>query len=580
MRRLLIYLKGYVKESVIAPLFKMLEACFELFVPVVTARIIDVGIKNGDISYIWRQCAILIALGVIGLTCSLTAQYFSAKASLGFGTNLRRDLFRHINSLSYTELDVIGTPTLVTRITSDANQVQTGVNLFLRLFLRSPFIVVGAVVMAFSISVKMTVIFLITVPLIALAIFMIVKLTLPIYKRVQHILEKVVLLTRENYTGARVVRAFSREEDEKAEFIENHQDWRSTQIRAGRISALMSPLTYVLVNLAIIAILLAGGRQVNVGQLTQGEIIALINYMNQILLALVALANLIITVTRAWASAIRVNEIFEQKSTMEAPLLSEYGGSQADCEEAVCFEHVDFSYANVQTLALTDISFCAKKGQTIGIIGGTGSGKTTLVNLIPRFYDAVQGQVRVNGVPVSSYPYEKLRGRIGIVPQKSVLFSGTIRENMCWGKPDATDEEIWRALEIAQAKDFVEKKSGGLLEPVAAGGKNFSGGQRQRLCIARALVGSPEILILDDSASALDFATDAALRQAIRKETGNMTTFLVSQRAATVQGADQILVLEEGELVGIGTHQELLQECEVYREICQSQFSKEEVAGL
>lgn len=578
MKDLLKYLKGYTKESIIAPLFKMLEACFELFVPIVTARVIDIGIKNSDNPYIWKQCALLVALGIIGLICSLIAQYYAAKAAFGFGTNLRADLYRHINKLSYTELDTVGTPTLVTRITSDVNQVQTGVNLFLRLFLRSPFIVVGAVVMALSISVKMTTIFLVAVPLISLAIFLIVKLTIPIYKKVQNTLDRVVLLTRENYVGARVVRAFSRQEDEKAAFAQTNEELKGKQIKAGRISALMNPITYVLVNLAIIAILLAGGRQVDAGKLSQGEVIALINYMNQILLALIVLANLVITVTRAWASAIRVNEVFAEKSSMSAPDRGVM--EQEEVREAVVFDQVVFSYANAQAPSLSDISFRALKGQTIGIIGGTGSGKSTLVNLIPRFYDAVEGKVLINGVPVQEYSFHGLRGKIGIVPQKSVLFNGTIGENMRWGKADATDEEIWKALSIAQAKDFVEKKHYGLEEHVSTGGRNFSGGQRQRLCIARALVSAPEILILDDSASALDFATDAALRKAIKEETKGMTTFIVSQRAATVQSADQILVLDEGMMAGIGTHQELIKSCEVYREICQSQFSKEEVAGL
>lgn len=594
MKKLLKYLKGYGKQSVIAPLFKMLEACFELFVPIVTARIIDIGIKNADNPYIWRQCAVLVALGVIGLACSLTAQYFAARASMGFGTNLRKDLYAHINSLSYTELDKIGTPTLVTRITSDVNQVQTGVNLFLRLFLRSPFIVVGAVVMALSISVKMTLIFLIAVPLIALAIFVIVKLTIPIYKKVQNTLDRVVLLTRENYSGARVVRAFSRQEDEKKEFEATNETLMGIQLGAGKISALMNPITYVLVNLAIIAILLLGGREVMIGKLTQGEVIALVNYMNQILIALIALANLIITVTKAWASAIRVNEVFAETSSMaEGSYAKSMTGSiegqkcdkdadvrKADREEAsVVFENVTFTYAGSKEPSLQNVSFAVKKGQTVGVIGGTGSGKSTLVNLIPRFYDVQEGRVLVDGVPVRNYAFETLRGNIGIVPQKSVLFTGTIRDNMRWSSENATDEEIWEALEIAQAKDFVEQKSGRLDEMSYTGGRNFSGGQRQRLCIARALVGGPEILILDDSASALDFATDAALRRAIKEKTKGMTTFLVSQRVATVRYADQIIVLDDGEVAGIGTHDALLKECAVYREICQSQLSKEEVGA-
>lgn len=591
MKKLLKYLKGYGKQSIIAPLFKMLEACFELFVPIVTARIIDIGIKNADNPYIWRQCAVLVALGVIGLACSLTAQFFAARASMGFGTNLRKDLYAHINSLSYTELDKIGTPTLVTRITSDVNQVQTGVNLFLRLFLRSPFIVVGAVVMAFSISVKMTVIFLVAVPLIALAIFVIVKLTIPIYKKVQNTLDRVVLLTRENYTGARVVRAFSRQEDEKKAFADTNETLMGIQLQAGKISALMNPITYVLVNLAIIAILLAGGREVMVGSLTQGEVIALVNYMNQILIALVALANLIITVTKAWASAIRVNEVFAEKSSMEEGSYmkiekktavredAEHGNREKIEKASVIFENVTFSYAGSREPSLQNVSFTIEKGQTVGVIGGTGSGKSTLVNLIPRFYDVQEGRVLVDGRPVQDYSFEALRSNIGIVPQKSVLFTGTIRENMRWSDEHATDAEIWEALEIAQAKEFVEAKAGKLDEMSLTGGRNFSGGQRQRLCIARALVGKPEILILDDSASALDFATDAALRKAIKEKTKGMTTFLVSQRVATVRYADQIIVLDDGEVAGIGTHDKLLQECSVYREICQSQLSKEEVGA-
>ncbi|MDD3278406.1 MAG: ABC transporter ATP-binding protein [Lachnospiraceae bacterium] len=574
MKQLLRYLKGYGRESVIAPLFKMLEACFELVVPIVTARIIDIGIKNGNTPYIWRQCAILVAFGVIGLVCSLTAQFFAAKASMGFGTNLRKDLYRHINGLSYTELDKIGTPTLVTRITSDVNQVQTGVNLFLRLFLRSPFIVIGAVVMALSISFRMTLIFFAAVPLIALSIFVIVRLTIPIYKKVQNTLDKVVLLTRENYTGARVVRAFSRQEDEKKDFADTNARLMKTQLGAGWISALMNPMTYVLVNLAIITILLLGGREVMIGSLTQGEVIALVNYMNQILLALIALANLIITVTKAWASAIRVNEVFAEKTTMTEGTKEREEASNAH-PSAVSFSHVTFFYEGAREPSLWDLSFTVQKGQTIGIIGGTGSGKSTLVNLIPRFYDAQEGQVSVNDMPVKAYTYEGLRSRIGIVPQKSVLFTGTIRDNMRWSDPTATDEQIWEALEIAQAKEFVEQKAGQLDEMSYTGGRNFSGGQRQRLCIARALVGKPDILILDDSASALDFATDAALRRALREKTRDMTTFLVSQRVATVRFADQILVLEDGRLTGMGSHEKLRKNCPVYREICQSQLSKE-----
>lgn len=581
MKNLLKYMKGYVKESIIAPLFKMLEASFELIVPVVTARVVDVGIKNADKSYIWRQCIVLVILGIIGLLCAITAQYFAAKAAFGFGTNLRADLYKHINSLSYTELDTVGTPTLVTRITSDVNQMQTGVNLFLRLFLRSPFIVIGSVIMAMTISLKLSVIFLISVPMIGLVIFLIVKFTMPIYKKVQNMLDRVVLLTRENYEGARVVRAFRRQESEKEEFARTNDHLKKTQFKAGRISALMNPATYALANLAIIVILLAGGRQVDTGNLTQGEVIALVNYMNQALLALIVLANLVITVSRAWASAIRINEVFAVEPSMTAPeKRMEDSKKCCEPEDAVVFDHVTFTFAKAQAPSLSDIHFTAKKGQTIGVIGGTGSGKSTLVNLIPRFYDATKGRVLVDGVLVGEYPFEQLREKTGIVPQRSVLFRGTIRENMQWGKADATDDEIWKALTIAQAADFVREKGNGLDEPVATRGGNFSGGQRQRLCIARALVKDPKVLILDDSSSALDFATDAALRSAIKKGTEGMTTFIVSQRAATVKGSDLILVLDDGKMAGIGTHEELLKDCEVYREICESQFSKEEVTGL
>lgn len=581
MKNLLKYMKGYVKESIIAPLFKMLEASFELIVPVVTARVVDVGIKNADKPYIWRQCIVLVILGIIGLLCAITAQYFAAKAAFGFGTNLRADLYKHINSLSYTELDTVGTPTLVTRITSDVNQMQTGVNLFLRLFLRSPFIVIGSVIMAMTISLKLSVIFLISVPMIGLVIFLIVKFTMPIYKKVQNMLDRVVLLTRENYEGARVVRAFRRQESEKEEFARTNDHLKKTQFKAGRISALMNPATYALANLAIIVILLAGGRQVDTGNLTQGEVIALVNYMNQALLALIVLANLVITVSRAWASAIRINEVFAVEPSMTAPeKRMEDSKKCCEPEDAVVFDHVTFTFAKAQAPSLSDIHFTAKKGQTIGVIGGTGSGKSTLVNLIPRFYDATKGRVLVDGVLVGEYPFEQLRGKTGIVPQRSVLFRGTIRENMQWGKADATDDEIWKALTIAQAADFVREKGNGLDEPVATRGGNFSGGQRQRLCIARALVKDPKVLILDDSSSALDFATDAALRSAIKKGTEGMTTFIVSQRAATVKGSDLILVLDDGKMAGIGTHEELLKDCEVYREICESQFSKEEVTGL
>ena len=578
MKNLLKYLKNYKKESIIAPLFKMLEASFELLVPLVMAKIIDVGIKNSDQTYIWKMCGLMVALGVLGLVCSLTAQYFAAKAALGFGTELRASMYRHINRLSYQELDLVGTPTLVTRMTSDINQVQTGVNMVLRLFLRSPFLVVGAVTMAFTISAKLTVIFLVAVPLIGLAIFLIIRLTIPIYKKAQNFLDGIVRITRENYVGARVVRAFSRQEDEKKDFLENSDNLKNMQLYAGKISALMNPVTFVLVNLAIIAILWAGGCQVQAGAITQGEVVALVNYMNQILVALVALANLIVTITKAVACAARVNEVFAVTPSMEEGEKTE--GRTDEKQPKIVFDHVTFSYGGAQEASLEDISFTVEAGETVGVIGGTGSGKSTLMNLIPRFYDAQQGQILVDGQNVREYSFQGLREKFGIVPQKAVLFQGTIRENLCWRKKESTDEELWKALEIAQGKEVVEKKSGGLDARVETGGRNFSGGQRQRLTIARALVGNPEILILDDSASALDFATDAALRKALRRGTADTTVLIVSQRASAVKNADKILVLDDGRLAGCGTHKELLQSCSVYREICLSQFSREEAAGL
>ncbi len=578
MGKLVKYLRHYKLQAIVGPLFKMLEASFELIVPVVMARIIDIGIKNGNQGYIWRMCLVLVGLGILGLTCSLTAQYFAAKAALGFATELRTDLYAHINRFSYQELDTIGTSTLITRMTSDVNQVQNGVNLLLRLFSRAPFIVIGAVVMAFTISPRLTLIFLGAIPMIGFAIFLAVKLTIPIYRKAQNILEVVVRLTRENYVGSRVVRAFSRQDEEIRQFQETTDHLKKTQLCAGRISAMMNPATYVLVNLAIICILLAGSREVYNGSITQGEVIALVNYMMQILLALVALANLIVTVMRASASAGRVNEVFASRITMT----DQGNEKQSEASEGprVVFSHVTFSYHHAKEPSLTDISFEAGKGETIGIIGGTGSGKSTLVQLIPRFYDCQEGSVMVDGIDVRRYPFSQLRQKIGIVPQKAMLFAGTIRQNLRWGKENATQQEMDDALATAQAKEFVYGKPEGLDTVVASGGKNFSGGQRQRLTIARAFVGKPGILILDDSASALDFATDAALRKAIRRDTQDATVFLVSQRAATVKNADCILVLDDGKMAGKGTHQELLKTCDVYREICLSQFSKEEVAGL
>ena len=576
MHKLLRYIRGYEKQALLAPLFKMLEACFELFVPLVVASIIDTGIKNADFVFIWKRCGLLVLLAVIGLTCSLTAQYFSAKAALGFGTALRKDLFRHIDTLSYSELDGIGTPTLVTRMTSDINQVQNGVNLTLRLLLRSPFIVLGALIMAFSISPRLTLLFVLATVLISLIIWLIMRTTVPIYHQAQNGLDRVTLLTRENYVGARVVRAFARQADELAAFVETNDHLKAIQWKAGRISAMMNPLTYLVVNLTVIALLLLGGREVNTGNLTQGEVIALINYMSQILINLLRVADLVISVTRALASGMRVNEILNTKTSMPDPTTAELSAQAGS--PAVDFDQVSFTYRGAGGPSLTGIGFAAQPGETIGVIGGTGSGKTTLIDLVARFYDASEGTVRLFGHNVKEYSFTQLRRLIGIVPQQAMLFTGTIRDNMRWAAPNATDEEIWAALEIAQAADFVRGKPGQLDEPVETAGRNFSGGQRQRLTIARALVPKPKILILDDSASALDFATDAALRKALKEKTQGMTVFIVSQRAASVQRADHILVLDDGALVGDAPHAQLLATCPVYKEICLSQLSKEEVA--
>lgn len=576
MHKLLRYIRGYEKQALLAPLFKMLEACFELFVPLVVASIIDTGIKNADFVFIWQRCGLLVLLAAIGLTCSLTAQYFSAKAALGFGTALRKDLFRHIDTLSYSELDGIGTPTLVTRMTSDINQVQNGVNLTLRLLLRSPFIVLGALIMAFSISPRLTLLFVLATVLISLIIWLIMRATVPIYHQAQNGLDRVTLLTRENYVGARVVRAFARQADELAAFVETNDHLKAIQWKAGRISAMMNPLTYLVVNLTVIALLLLGGREVNTGNLTQGEVIALINYMSQILLNLLRVADLVISVTRALASGMRVNEILNTKTSMPDPATAELSAQAGS--PAVDFDQVSFTYRGAGGPSLTGIGFAAQPGETIGVIGGTGSGKTTLVDLVARFYDASEGTVRLFGHNVKEYSFAQLRRLIGIVPQQAMLFTGTIRDNMRWAAPNATDEEIWAALEIAQAADFVRGKPGQLDELVETAGRNFSGGQRQRLTIARALVPKPKILILDDSASALDFATDAALRKALKEKTQGMTVFIVSQRAASVQRADHILVLDDGALVGDAPHAQLLATCPVYKEICLSQLSKEEVA--
>ena len=578
MRNLLIYLKDYKKESIIGPLFKLLEATFELIVPVIMARIIDIGIKNQDTLYIWKMGAVLVIFGILGLTCSLLAQYFAAKAAVGFGTALRHDLFWHIENLSHAEVDKAGSSTLVVRMTSDVNQVQSGVNLVLRLFLRSPFIVVGALVMAFTINWKAAMVFVVAVPLLAFVIYGIMVITIPLYKKVQRELDEVLLTTRENLTGVRVIRAFRTQKLERETFEHKSDVLMAIQMHVGKISASLNPLTYIIVNAGIIAVIWFGGIQVNVGDMTQGEVIALVNYMTQTLLALVALANLIITFTKALASAGRINEVFAMKPGIVDGNEKESAVQQTEePKTAVSMEDVTFYYQKSKEPALEHISFTAKKGETIGIIGGTGSGKSTLVSLIPRFYDVTEGRVFVNGKDVREYKVENLRSKVGMVPQKAVLFHGTIRDNMKMGREDASDEEIFDALKTAQALEIVENKPGKLDTVLSEGGKNLSGGQRQRLTIARALVRNPEVLILDDSASALDFATDANLRKAIAEDTNNMTVFIVSQRAASIMHADKIIVLDDGQMVGYGTHQELLKQCEVYQEICYSQFSKEEV---
>ncbi len=574
MRKLIPYLKHYKKESIIGPLFKLLEAVFELIVPLITARIIDVGIRNQDSAYIWRMAAVLVAFGILGLVCSLLAQYFAAKAAVGFGTELRHDLFSHIEQLSYAAIDKAGSVTLVVRMTSDINQVQAGVNLVLRLFLRSPFIVIGALVMAFTINVKMALIFVVTVPLLALVIYSIMILTIPLYKKVQKALDQVLVSTRENLAGIRVIRAFCTQKKEQEEFDAKSEALMKLQFLTGRISALLNPITYTIVNAGIIAVVWYGGGQVSKGTLTQGEVIALVNYMSQILLALVALANLIVSFTKAVASAARLNEVFALESELADGNVET--GKEKEKVAKVRMEHVTFCYPGSQEPALWDLSFTANVGETIGIIGGTGSGKTTLVNLIPRFYDVTEGKIEVDGIEISDYKMENLRKQIGIVPQKAALFSGTIRSNLEMGKEQASEQEMYAALKIAQALEFVEEKPKKLDAPVSEGGKNLSGGQRQRLTIARALVKDPEILILDDSASALDFATEAALRRALLEDSKNRTVFWVSQRASSIMHADRILVLDDGKLAGCGTHEELLETCSVYQEICRSQFSKEE----
>lgn len=617
MKRLLSYMKDYRKESILGPLFKMLEASFELLVPLVVASMVDVGIRNRDGGYIMKMGGLLLLLALVGLACSLTAQYFAAKAATGAGTALRNDLYKHIGTLSYAEIDSVGTATLITRMTSDINQVQNGINMTLRLLLRSPFVVFGAMIMAFTVDLRSAMVFVVTIPVLCVVVFGIMLVSMPLYRSVQRQLDKVLLTTRENLMGVRVIRAFNRQESEVGKFEGENDRLVQMQVFVGKISALLNPVTYVIINVAIVAVIWVGGEQVDSGTITQGKVIALVNYMSQILVELIKMANLIILISKATACMNRVDSIFQvETSVKERGSLGggthENGslgggiqenvshgkgiqenvshGKEDSCESLpstgpsaggpvpkVEFRDMDFVYSGAKAPALSGISFKAMPGQTIGVIGGTGSGKTTLVNLIPRFYDADKGQVLVDGVDVRNHTLDGLRSKIGVVPQRPVLFKGTLRDNMKWGKKDASDEEIYDALNMAQAREFVNDKDQGLILHIDQGGRNLSGGQRQRLTIARALVRRPEILIMDDSASALDFATDARLRKAIRQGTKDMTVFIVSQRATTIKQADLILVLDEGALAGMGTHKELLNSCEVYREICLSQLSREEV---
>ena len=573
MRSLLKYLKDYKKESILAPVFKMLEASFELFVPLVMAAIIDTGIANHDKGYIFRMGGVLVALGLIGLACSVTAQFFSAKAAVGFATKLRHALFSHIQGLSYAELDTLGTNTLITRMTSDVNQLQSGVNLTLRLLLRSPFIVFGAMIMAFTVDVKAALIFVVAIPLLSIVVFGIMIVSLPLYKKVQAALDKVLGRTRENLEGARVIRAFCKEGQEIESFSEENEALLNIQVFVGKISAAMNPLTYIIVNIALVVLLWTGAIRVDGGIITQGAVVALVNYMSQILVELIKMANLIIQITKALACAKRIESILAVENSQQIEDLTQQ--AKAETDDVIRFEHVGLTYQGGGEESLTDIDFAVKKGQTIGIIGGTGSGKTSVVNLIPRLYDATRGTVYIDGQDVKTYDPKQLRSKVGIVPQKAVLFAGTIRENLMWGNENATEEQLERALEISQAKEFVDTKEGRLDFKIAQGGKNLSGGQRQRMTIARAVVRDPEILILDDSASALDFATDAKLRHAIREMGNDMVVIIVSQRSSSIQYADQIIVLDDGKVVGIGTHDSLLAENEVYQEIYYSQFPKE-----
>ncbi len=574
MKHLMRYFKNYKIKAILAPLFKMLEASFELLVPLVMAAVIDNGIKNNDMPYILKMGGLMVLLGLIGLGCSVTAQYFSAKTAMGVGKELRYDLFKHIESLSYTEIDKMGSSTLITRMTSDVNQVQTGVNMFLRLFMRSPFVVFGAAIMAFTVDFDSARIFFITLPVLIVIVFGIMLVSIPLYKKVQGKLDEVLLRTRENLAGARVIRAFGQEENEKADFEESTKALTKWQLIVGGISTFLNPLTYAVINASIVVILYVGAGQVDEGILLQGDVYALVNYMSQILVELIKLANLIIIETKAVACANRLANVFDTKSSQ---VYKEDKVSPVSGSPKLQFVDAGLCYKDAADTSIEGINLTVNAGDTIGIIGGTGSGKSSFINLIPRFYDCTEGKLLIDGVDVNDYPKEQLRDKIGIVPQKAVLFSGTIEDNLKWGKADATPEEIDMALDIAQAKEFVESKEGGIKFKLNQGAKNLSGGQKQRLTIARALVKKPEILILDDSSSALDYATDAALRMAIKEKTDNMTVFIVSQRSSSIMHADKIVVLEDGKVEGIGTHEELLSNCEVYQEICSSQ-NKEEVS--
>jgi len=575
MKRLFVYLKDYKKETIMAPLFKLLEASFELFVPLVVAQIIDVGIVNGDKAYILKMCGVLIILAIIGLASSISAQFFAAKAAVGFSTQLRSAMFTHIQSLSFVDIDKIGTSTLITRMTSDINQLQSGVNMILRLFMRSPIVVFGAMIMAFTVDVKAALVFVVTIPLLSVVVFGVMLITIPMFKKVQEALEQVLGKTRENLTGARVLRAFNKQRAEQEQFEESNQMLTNIQLLVGRISGLMNPMTLIIVDVATILVIWVGAKEVYSGIISQGEVVALVSYMSQILVELVKLANLIVLITKSVACGNRVASVFETTASIKQNV-DALPVKANPLAPMIAFENVSMSYGASAEQVLNNITFEAKKGQTIGIIGGTGSGKTSLIHLIPRFYDVSKGSVKIEGVDVKDYPLVQLREKVGIVMQKAVLFHGTIQENLRWGNADATEEELWKAIELAQATDVVKGKEDGLNHMIEQNGRNLSGGQKQRLTIARALVKNPDILILDDSASALDFATDAKLRGALQSIAGERTIFIVSQRTSSIQFADQIICLDDGEAVGIGTHKELLESCEVYREIYDSQFKQEE----